>query len=275
MIVAVRSEMDSRPIVYSLLRALKDFGSMCLVSDNKFVQRLIDSPEDGACRNIRIVYDADGAFDSVAEEYGIVADEYDFLILDNVGAMDYDVLIVPVGEIITDSFQFDIDELKKDTNTRFIQFGKAGKNQASNNKKSSRSSKPKPEKKRPDRGKRRGNVEEEEVDAITNLEEDDDPAEKFRMDVSIDEEYNVSERFYGCDFPSWQDIEDLEAKHLFFKLNQKVADAIYDIFKQQLGIDKRMFSKAVTVADREVRGHIRSTEADLESNPKRSRRKRE
>lgn len=254
MIIAVRSEMDSRPVVYSLLRALKDFGSMCLVSDNKFVTRLVDSEEDGACRNIRILYDADGAFDSVAEEYGIVSSDYDFLILDNVGAMDYDVLIVPVGEVITDSFQYDIDELKKDTNTRFMQFGKAAKAQPKSSKR--------PDTSKPER-KRKGKEAEEEEESG-----DYDPAEKFRMEVSVDEEYNVSERFYGCDFPTCQEIEDFEAKHIFFKLNQKVAEAIYDIFKQQLGIEKRMFIKAVTAPDKEVRGHVRSREADLESNPK-------
>lgn len=263
MIVAVRSEMDSRPLVYALLRVLKDYGSVCLISDNKRVQRLVDSEEDASFRNIRVIYDESGASDSVFEEYGIVADDYDYLILDNMGALDYDVLIVPLGEIVTDGFQYDIDELKKDANTRFIQFGKAAKKTAP-----AKEKKPRPERKpRPKRGE--PVQEEPEVS-----EEEDDPAEKFRMELDIDEEYNVSERFYGAAFPPYQDIEDMEAKHVFLKLDAKLAEAIYDIFKNQLGIDKRMFIKAVTSPDKAIRGHVNSREADLESNPKKNPREK-
>ena len=57
MVIAVRSEMDSRPLIYPLLRVLKDYGKVGLVSDNKKVRRLSDSEEDGACRTISVIYD--------------------------------------------------------------------------------------------------------------------------------------------------------------------------------------------------------------------------
>lgn len=246
------------------MRVLKDYGSVCVLSDNKRVQRLLDSEEDGSCRNIRIIYDESGASDSVFEEYGIVASDYDYLILDNMSAVEYDVLLVPLGEVVTDDFQLDIDELKKDANTRFIQFGKVGKKSGG---------KGTAKKERPARGKaarpskvNRGEQAEEE--------EDDDPAAKFRSEVSIDEEYNVSERFYGCDFPTYQEIEDMEAKHIFMKVGPKLGEAIYDIFKDRLGIEKRMFLKAIATPDKEIRGHVHSTSADLESNPKKKPRER-
>lgn len=269
LIVSVRSEMDSRPLIYALMRVLKDYGSVCLISDNKRVQRLIDSEEDGACRNIRIIYDESGASDSVFEEYGIVASDYDFLILDNMSAVDYDVLIVPLGEIVTDSFQYDIDELKKDANTRFIQFGKRGKGAGGKGapKKERPAKTERPD--RPPRGKKGAQAENVNVQP-----EDYDPAAKFRSEISIDEEYNVSERFYDCDFPSYQEIEDMEAKHMFMKVGPKLGEAIYDIFKDKLGIEKRMFLKAVAAPDKEIRGHVHSTKADLESNPKKNPRER-
>lgn len=268
MVIAVRSEMDSRPLIYPLLRVLKDYGRVGLVSDNKQVKRLLDSEEDGACRNIRVIYDESGATDTVFEEYGIVPEEYDFLILDNMGATEYDMLIVPLGEVVTDEFQYDVDELKKDANTRFVQFGKAPK-KAPDKSKSSRPARSRPERK--PRQKRGEPVPEEPV---VEEEEDDDPAEKFRMEISIDEEYNVSERFYGCEFPAYQDIEDMEAKHIFPKVGPKMGDAIYDIFKDKLGIDKRMFMKSISAPDKEVRGHTNSTAADIDSNPKKNPRER-
>lgn len=262
MIIAIRSEMDSRPLTYQLLRVLKDYGKVCFISDNKQVRRLLDSEEDGACRNIRVIYDESGATDTVFEEYGIVPSEYDYLILDNMGATEYDILLVPVGEVVTDEFQFDIDELKKDANTRFLQFGKAAKKEA----------KPKAPRQSPERKPRpkRGEPEPEQP-----VEEDDyDPASKFEIEISIDEEYNVSERSYGCEFPAYQDIEDMEAKHIFPKVGPKMAEAIYDMFKNQLGIEKRMFLKAVSAPDKEIRGHVNSTTADIDSNPKKNPRER-
>lgn len=267
MVIAVRSEMDSRPLIYPLLRVLKDYGKVGLVSDNKQVRRLLDSEEDGACRNIRVIYDESGATDTVFEEYGIVPEEYDFLILDNMGATEYDMLIIPLGEVVTDEFQYDVDELKKDANTRFVQFGKAPKKVTDKSK--GKAPKPRPAKKaRPRKG------EPVEGEPVEEIEEEDDPAEKFRVEISIDEEFNVSERFYGCEFPAYQDIEDMEAKHIFTKVGPKMGEAIYDIFKDRLGIDKRMFMKSISTPDKEVRGHTNSTVADIDSNPKKNPRER-
>lgn len=251
MIVAVRSEIDSRPLVYPMLRVLNEFGSVCIISSNRFLNRLIDNEDEGGFRNIRVIVDESGASDSVFEEYGIAPDDFDYIILDNMGLSDYDILIVPLGEVVTDDFQYDVDLLKRDANVRFVQFGKGKK------------SKSRPASK-PARPARRGK--DEPVD-----EENDDPAAKFQLQLELDEEYNVSERSYDCGFPTWQEVEDLEAKHKFYKVEQKVGDAIYDIFKHKLAIDKRTFDKTFRKEDDGVIGHITAGEADIDSNPKRRR----
>lgn len=257
MIVAVRSEMDSRPFLYSMLRVLSTIGKVCLVSSNPIINRLIDDESDSGFRNITVYVDSDGAVDSVYEDYGIKVEDFDFIILDNMGAIEYDVLIVPIGEVVTDNFQEEIDLLKTDVNVRFVQYGKPQKKQATKETKTSKS--------RLNRNKDKGNKEPVESD------EADDPTSKFRTEIDIDEEYNVSERFYNCTFPTWQDIENLESRHQFFKLDQKVIDAIYDIFKRQLNVDKRQFDKTFKREDSKLTGAVKRSVADIDSNPKKRR----
>lgn len=260
MIVAIKSEMDSRPLLYPLIRVLNNYGSLCVITSNKQLNRLIEDEDNGGFRNIRVIVEESGAVDSVYYEYGITKDDYTFIVLDNMGVMEYDVLVVPVGEKISEDFQEEVDLLKTDVNVRFIQFGK-------NVKKSS--DRPKKEERRPAR-KRRG---EELPEVDINEEEDDDPADKFKVHTDIDEEFNVSERFYGCKFISYDEIEDMESKYLLPKPGTELANAFYDIFKDKFGVDKRTYDKEVRRDDEKVRGAVNSVDADIDSNP-RKRRKR-
>ena len=93
MYIAIKSEMDSRVFLYPLMRALKNYGSMLVISSNRQLSRLIEDGEFGF-RNIAVIVDMSGATDDVYNEYGIAAGDYDYIILDNVGAVEYDVCFV-------------------------------------------------------------------------------------------------------------------------------------------------------------------------------------
>lgn len=255
MIVAIKSEMDSRPLLYPLIRVLNNYGTLCVISSNRQLERLIEDEDNGGFRNIRVIVDESGGVDSVYKDYGITKDDYSYIILDNMGAMEYDVLVVPVGEVISEEFQEEVDLLKTDVNVRFIQFGKSSK----------KSERPKREDKKSSRRRRNEELPEEDL-------EDDDPAEKFKVHTDIDEEFNVSERFYGCKFINYDDIEAMESKYVLPKPGTELANAIYDIFKDKFGVDKRTFDKEVKRDDEKIRGAVNSVEADIDSNPRRRRR---
>ena len=246
--------MDSRPLLYPLIRVLNNYGNVCIISSNRQLGRLIEDEDNGGFRNIRVIIEESGGVDSVYQDYGIVPEDYSFLILDNMGAMEYDVLVVPVGEVISEDFQEEVDLLKTDVNVRFIQLGKSVKKE-----------RPKKEDKGRTCRKRGEELLEEDIE--------DDPAEKFKVYQDIDEEFNVSERFYGCKFIDYQAIEDMEAKYVLPKPGTELANAFYDIFKDKFGVDKRTYDKEVKRDDEEVRGAVKSTEADIDSNPRRKRRK--
>lgn len=232
MIVAIKSEMDSRPLLYPLLKALHGCGSICLISSNRIVGRLIEDEDNGGFRNIRVIVDEDGATDTVYQEYGISRDDYDFIILDNMGSVEYDLLLVPVGLVTTEGFQSDIDLLKREANSRFIQFRGSTKFRKGI----------RPIKTNKVNGRHRGKVDE--------AGDDDNPADQFKVAQSIDEEFNVGERWYNCAYPTWEDVEEMEALYKFPTPSKELITALYDIFKVQIGLDKRSFELAMKREDK-------------------------
>ena len=90
MFICIKSEIDSRPLLYPLMRTLWNYGSILLVTSNRFVNRLIDDAETNNFRNATIVIDTDGATDDIMEDYGYAPTDFDFVILDNMGVTDCD-----------------------------------------------------------------------------------------------------------------------------------------------------------------------------------------
>ena len=81
LIVAIKSEMDSRPLLYPLIRVLNNYGNLCVITSNKQLNRLIEDEDNGGFRNIRVIIEESGGVDSVYQEYGIVPEDFTFLIL--------------------------------------------------------------------------------------------------------------------------------------------------------------------------------------------------
>lgn len=252
MIVAVRSEIDSRPLIYPMIRVLKNYGSVCLISSNKQCRRLSDGENEGGFRNIRVLVEESGAVDEVYSDNGITPNDFDFIILDNMGLMDYDMLFVPVSEFSSADFQEEIELLKTDSKVRFVQFGGAAKAKA----------KGKPQKAagKPSRPSRRS-----KGDADESAEESYNPEDKFALQQTVDEEYNVAERYHNVAWPTWKEIEDFESLHAFMKPEKGLADALYIEFTNIIGVDKRTYDKEVQREDVIEKGTLDLVPTDIDT----------
>ena len=246
MIVAVRSEIDSRPLVYPMIRVLKNYGSVCFISSNRQCRRLMENEDEGGFRNIRVLVEESGAVDEVYTDNGITKGDFDFIILDNMGLMDYDMLFVPVSEFSSADFQEEIELLKTDAKVRFVQFGGSTKTK-------SRASRSKSGK--PSRPNKRGEA---------NDVEEESPEDKFALKQTIDEEYNVAERYHNVAWPTWKEIEDFESLNAFMKPEKGLSDALYTEFKNVIGIDKRVYDKEVARDDLIEKGSLDVVPTDID-----------
>lgn len=252
MVIAVRSEIDSRPLVYPMIRILRNYGSICFISSNKQCRRLLEGEDEGGFRNIRVIVEESGAVDEVYYENGITSSDFDFIILDNMGLIDYDMLFVPVSEVSSADFQDEIELLKTDSKVRFIQFGGSAKSKA-------KSVKPTKSVKSPRKGK-----------AAEDGEENYNPEDKFALQQTIDEEYNIAERYHNVAWPTWKDIEDFESLHSFMKPEKGLGDALYTEFKNVMGIDKRTYDKEIQREDLIKKGNLDVVPTDIDKGARQS-----
>ena len=237
MVVGVKSELDSRILIYPLIRAMKAFGTICVISTNPALNRLVDSEDEGGFRNVRIIVEQEGATDDILHEYGIKDGDFDFIILDNMGLLNYDVLFVPVGIAHSEVFDEDVKMLmREDTERVFVvQFG----------------SKPKAKKKEKGRNSSKL-VESEGVSEESDLSEGNVPS-KFRSANSEEKKHEIA----VVPFPSYGDIEQVEASHIFYNLPESLIPCVYEAIKDVIAIDLMNFKKEVRLKD-ESSGYIQS-----------------
>lgn len=239
MYIAIKSELDSRVFVYPLMKALKSYGSMLVISSNRQLSRLLEDGEFGF-RNISIIVDISGATDDIYNEYGIAPGDYDFVILDNVGAIEYDMCFILCGARSSIPFDEEIQILKEagDTNIAIIQFGKKEKSSSQ---------------------KQLVEKQNKKKEKIKDNSDNYNPASKFDDMVDISSKKCIL-KTYKANFPTFQDIEMLEAEHRFFEIDKNLVDAIYDTLKEILSVDKNQFQKEVRKKD-ESSGYIKSRNA--------------
>lgn len=248
MYIAIKSEIDSRPFVYPLMKALFNYGSILVVSNNKQLRRLTIGSDDGMTfRNITIVVDEDGATDEVYEEYGFAKDDFDFVILDNVGVPECDIRIFLFGADSEVAYQDEIDMLidaGEAKNMRIVQFGRAQKSDVKSAKKDKKDKK--------------------DVKADPQVEEqveaeqvEYDPAEKFKSLEERNLREIQKEQTVNVQFPSFQDIETVEGEHKFYEVNNALIPFLHSILEPVIGVDAGQFRKEVKKTD-ESSGYIRN-----------------
>lgn len=232
MYIAVKSEMDSRVLVYPLMRALKSYGSILVISSNNQLRRLIDDPAYQTFRNMTILINEAGAVDEVYSDWGIAPGDYDFVILDNMGCLDYDVCFILQGSKSSQEFLDDLEILRESSDIEKIvcvQFG----------------AKAKPEKKeRPPRQDRNAKTEPAEI-----TQEEYDPAAKFRKKAKLDEKNVAQFKEYTGKFPTFDQIEKLEGEHIFYPVDSGMVQMFYKTFEKEIGSDYNQFRKEVAKRD--------------------------
>lgn len=225
MLISIKSEIDSRVILYPMMRALMNYGSILVVSDNKLVKRLIDDEEFSTFRNITILYNDEGAIDDVFESYGIDYGDYDFIIADNMGVTSYDILFFLFGKSHSEYYMEEKVMLEQGEDVNKIIFVEYASNKSS-----------KTEKGKKDASKK--------SDVIP---EGYDPTDKFKRLAG--EEKRKEVRTFPAKLPTFNDIELVEGEHIFYTVDDMLIKIFYEAFKNVLGVSELNFRKEVRVKD--------------------------
>lgn len=268
--ISIKSEIDSRVILYPLMRCIKPLGNCLVITSNKQVTRLVDGDYEGDFRNFHVMVDVDGGTDELLKDASISPEDYTYVIYDNVGVVEQDVLIIPIGPIVSEIFESDMMYLGEDKNTHIIRFGKPIKSKPVKTPRP-----PKPVKEKRVKG---SPVVEDVVDDSTDnsplLITVPAPKEKFKSkkpvkvamtDDEIDEavklkfqtkKVDVSEKLKklrNLNFPNFDDLELLESNKQFFNVDKNFVKFFFTVFQENIGITEPNFMREVTSRDESSR----------------------
>lgn len=230
--ISIKSEIDSRILLYPLMRCLKPLGNCLVVTSNRQVSRLIDNDYEGDFRNFHIMVDLEGGTDELLEEAGIHIEDYNYVIYDNVGVIQQDKIIIPIGPIISETFESEMMYLGEDKNTHILRFGKAIK-------------KVKEKKDKLDKDSNRGRRKEDNL--LTEEELNENVKNKFKPkkeDVQL-----KLKKLPNLNFPRLEDIELFESNKQFFDIDRNFIKFFYTAFQEYIGIKEPNFVKEVTRKD--------------------------
>lgn len=236
--IAIKSETDSRIFIYPLIKCLHAYGTVCVVTNNIMFSRLIEGEVEGGFKNVRILVTPEGDLDGMLEVDEYYEGKYDYLIMDNVGAVDYDILIALVTNKITDAYVQDLLYVISDDKTHILKFGSpapGGKNE-----KDKKNEKPK----KPKKGEEPAEVEE--------VEESDEEFNKWddkKTDEDILTEKLSTAQSKWCKFPSFEAIETMESRHYMMVPEETLMKEIHRLFESSFSVDYHHFQKGAKAKD--------------------------
>lgn len=225
--IAIKSETDSRVFVYPLIKALYNYGTIAIYTSNRNMMRLIENDLEGGFKNVRIVVSPESDLNGTKEADGYYAGKYDFTIFDNIGAIDYDMLITLVTNRLSESFMQDLLYVIADPKTHVIKYGSPAPMS-----KSDKPSKAKPNSK--------------------DESDDDRDFNKWKIektDEDILRETLQDRQTRWCKFPTWEAVENMESRHIMMTPDDTVIKEIYRLFGDKLSIDERQFTKGARLKD--------------------------
>lgn len=228
MVIAIKSEMDARVVLYPLMQACNVYGSVLVLSSNKYVRRIIDDQEFSTFKNIVIVVDEMGTADDMCQAYNIALEEFDFILMENVSAVDYDKCICIFGQNPSELFAEDIEFMKQSEDNSNLFFINYGKQRA--------------EKKNMSAPKKKSRFAKSQADT-EEIPEDYDPEQKFR-DQAVEEKKRVVKE-YQASLPSFEMIEKLEGMGQFEAVDEKLCEVFFAIIGEQLNIQYNLFRKEI------------------------------
>lgn len=227
--IAIKAETDSRVLVYPLIRVLCNYGTVAVYTSNKYFTRLIENELEGGFKNIRIVVNPEADLEAIKESDDFNKLKYDFIIYDNVGATDYDMLICMLTNRISESYVQDLLYIIQDSKTHVLKFGSPAP---------TRKEKPEPKAKKSAK---------DEV-----VEEDDRDFNKWhqeKTDEDVLKEVLSDRTTKWCKFPSFDMIENMEARHIMPTPDDGLIKELFRLFGEYLSIDERMFTKGARIKD--------------------------
>lgn len=280
--IAIRSEADSRMLLYPLIRALYPYGTICVISNNIYLNRLIDVDSfEGGFRNVRVIVDATSDMEYITETEDLYEGKYDFIIYDNFGTTDFDMEFIIVTARVSEIYLQDILYVIGEPNTHVIRFGagsgnKKKKDDKGSSSKGDRKKKPETEKQKARRHKKMTPEEiaaEEEAERLAAYKQEDEEAAAsiinaqkeqtgFNEDGTIKNKWTREKtdeellndklkeaKAVVLSYPSFKDIEDMESKWILPKIENKLAGVLYNALKDFIHVDERVFKKGVSTQD--------------------------
>ena len=191
--IAIKSETDSRVLIYPMIKVLSLYGTVAVYTSNKYFTRLIENELEGGFKNIRIVINPEGDLEAIKESDQFNKTKYDFIIYDNVGATDYDMLICMLTNRLSESYVQDLLYIIQDSKTHILKFGAAAPTRK--------------EKSAPKKKPKKGEQAEEEYSEDEDKEFNKWHVEKTDEDVL--KEVLDDRKAKWCKFPSFEVIENL------------------------------------------------------------------
>lgn len=227
--IAIKSECDSRVLLYPLIKTLYNYGTVCVYSSNRMVCRLIENELEGGFRNVRVVVNTEADLEEakVSDEY--FKDKYDFVIYDNMGAIDYDMLICIVTNRLSENYISDLVYVAPDSKTRVIKFG-------------SPMAAPKSEK-----PTKKSSKQETEEDIEANRGYNKWSQEKSDEDILA--ELLAEKGLKWCKFPTFDAVEMMESRHIMITPDDTLIKELYRLFGAILSVDERQFTKGGRLKD--------------------------
>lgn len=246
--ISIKSEIDSRVILYPLMRCLKPLGNILIVTSNRNVSRLIDNEIDGDFRNFHIVVDTYGGVDELLRDIGISPREYTYVVYDNVGVVSQDKLIIPIGPIISEEFETEMMYLGEDKDTHILRFGRPVKKKEP---KPDRSVKKTPEERKAEREAARAASEAKRGSKNKRHMTDDEIEEAARKKFQPKkEDITVKlKKLPNLNFPSFEDIELFESDKRFFNVDKNFVKFFYTVFQDYIGVKEPNYMREVTRRD--------------------------
>ncbi len=229
--LAIKSECDSRVLVYPLIKILNNYGTVAVFSSNKYLCRLIENEMEGGFRNIRIVVNTEADLEGAKESDEYFQDKYDYVIYDNMGSIDYDVLICIVTNRLSESFVNDLVYVASDPKTHIIKFGSP----APVNKVEKSAKQP----------KKGSEPTDDEIDANRDFN-------KWNVEKSDEEllkEALEAKDLHWCKFPTFDAIEAMESRYQMIVPDDTLIKELYQLFGKVLSVDERQFTKGARLKD--------------------------
>lgn len=227
--IAIKSECDSRVLVYPLIKALYNYGTIAVYSNNKALCRLIENELEGGFKNVRIVVNTEADLEEIKAADDYVRGKYDYVIYDNVGSADCDMLICMITNHLSEDYMGELLFVAADPKMHIIKFGSPAP--APKAEKSAKKSKP-------------GTVEEQEnTDASFNKWDVE------KTDEEVLQELLSNRESKWVKFPTYDAIEMMESRHKMMIPDSTLLRELYRLFGSHLAIDERQFTKGATIAD--------------------------